>query len=101
MAVDENGNWIPFTKKDNKSPKKEEKDVSHRRFNVTLQPVQLYEAFKKSVHNGEIDGERLMTLFRVMADAMNRENPEYNVHMWTHIKSRTEKWFVEQRKRVK
>ena len=95
------GEYVAWTKRDETHPpNKKEKDVSHRRFNVTLHPVQLYESVKKSIHNDELDYERMLTLFRVLADALNRENEESNVIMWQHIKTRTERWFVNNRKQA-
>ena len=95
----ENGEYVAFTPKDHTHPEKEDqKDISYRRFNVTLQPIQLYEAVKKSIRNDEVDNERLLTLCRVILDKLN-ENDEYNnVLVWHHIKARTERYFVKHRK---
>lgn len=96
MAVDENGKYIPFTKSDKK---KKEKDLEHRQFNLTLRPVQLYDAIKVCIHNGEIDPDRLLTLIRISSDELNRKKPEYHIDVWTYIKTRTEKAIRDQKKK--
>lgn len=88
----ENGEYVPFSPHDYTHPEKEEeKDISHRRFTTTIQKKQLYEAFKISVRKGEQDADDLMTLFRIIADSLNKSDDRYNIKMWEHIKSRTEK----------
>ena len=42
------------------------KDISHRRFNVTLQPKAIVESFKKCVRKGELSQETLTTCYRVV-----------------------------------
>lgn len=42
------------------------KDLSHRRFNVTLQPKAVVESFKKCVRKGELSQETLTTCYRVV-----------------------------------
>jgi len=96
MAVDESGKYIPFTKSDNK---KDTKYLEHRQFSVTLRPVQLYDAIKTCIHNGEIDPDRLLTLIRIASDELNRKKPEYHIDIWTYIKSRTEKAIRDQKKK--
>ena len=48
-----------------------EDDVpKHRRFNLTLQVPQLTTAFKKSVRNGEVPKDTLLTIYRVVAQKL-------------------------------
>mgnify|MGYP003532719920 FL=1 len=42
------------------------KDLSHRRFNVTLQPKAIVESFKKCVRKGELSQDTLATCYRVV-----------------------------------
>ncbi len=42
------------------------KDLSHRRFNVTLQPKAIVESFKKCVRKGELSQDTLTTCYRVV-----------------------------------
>lgn len=41
-------------------------DISHRRFNCTLQTPQVVNAFKKCVHKNEVDRKNLITCYRVV-----------------------------------
>ena len=48
-----------------------EDDVpKHRRFNLTLHVPQLTNAFKKSVRNGEVPKDTLLTIYRVVAQKL-------------------------------
>lgn len=76
-----------------------EKSLDHRKFSVTLQPAQLYEAVKKCIHNDEINNDRLLTLFRITADALHRNDEFNNVLMWNHIKVRTEAYYSKRKTR--
>ena len=42
------------------------KDLSHRRFNLTLQPKAVVESFKKCVRKGELSQDTLATCYRVV-----------------------------------
>ena len=44
----------------------DDNDLSHRRFNVTLQPKQVVECFKKCVRKGELSQGTLTTCYRVV-----------------------------------
>lgn len=50
-----------------KIPVGEVKDLSHRKFNLTLLPSQVLNSFKKSIRKGEYDKAELITVFRVIA----------------------------------
>ena len=41
-------------------------DLSHRRFNLTLQPKAIVESFKKCVRKGELSQDTLATCYRVV-----------------------------------
>lgn len=41
-------------------------DISHRRFNCTLQTTQVVNSFKKCVHKNEISRKNLITCYRVV-----------------------------------
>lgn len=42
------------------------KDLSHRRFSITLQPKAVVESFKKCVRKGELSQDTLTTCYRVV-----------------------------------
>lgn len=87
MAVDENGDWIPFTpkpahlkagyikRKEKWDSEEDVEDLSHRRFSMTLQVPQLVSAFKKSVRNGEVKRGSLITCYRVVLERI-LQDPE-------------------------
>lgn len=51
---------------DKEQSKVDTKDLSHRRFNVTLQPKAIVESFKKCVRKGELSQDTLATCYRVV-----------------------------------
>lgn len=51
---------------DKEQAKVNDKDLSHRRFNVTLQPKTIVESFKKCVRKGELSQDTLTTCYRVV-----------------------------------
>lgn len=73
--------------------------VQHRRFSVTLQPKQVYRAFRKTIKKDldKFNEEELMTIFRVLCDAMNTKNEDLNLHMYKHIRPRVERAYDRQR----
>ena len=77
--TDDNQEWKAFTPKPKhlkaeyikrkekwEQEQEKEKDISHRRFNLTLQVPQLVAAFKRCVHEGEISTSDLITVYRVV-----------------------------------
>ena len=77
-----------------------EKDNTHRKFSLTLQPKTVFNSFKESVKKGEYSHDDLMHIFRMVADQLNREDIHNNILMYNYIKGRTERAFIQQKKRV-
>lgn len=58
--------FIKRKKKWDESLEDVESDISHRRFNCTLQVSQVVTAFKKCVHKNEVSKKSLITCYRVV-----------------------------------
>ena len=87
--LDDNYEWIPFTKKPEhlKQPVKETNE--HRRVSHIVHQSVVLEAFKKSVHKGEYSDEDLLTVYRVVAtQLMRKEIDSIIIKMHDHIRAK-------------
>lgn len=116
MAVDENGDWIPFTskpkhlkvghikRKEKWDSEEDVEDLSHRRFSITLQVPQLVNAFKKSVRNGEVKRSVLITCYRVVLERILQDpdlTDEEIFSMYRQIQTRATEAYGRRAKRYR
>lgn len=81
---------------------KERKDaIKYRRFTVTLLPKQVYRSFRKTIKKDlhQFTDEELLTIYRVLCDAMNEKNEDLNLQMYKHIRARVERAYTRFNKR--
>ena len=82
---------------------KERKDfIKYRRFSLTLHPKQIYRSFRKTIKK-DLDvftEEELMTIYRVLCDAMNMKNEDLNLKMYKYIRARVERSYNRQRQKL-
>lgn len=81
---------------------KERKDaIKYRRFTVTLLPKQVYRSFRKTIKKDlhTFTDEELLTIYRVLCDAMNEKNEDLNLQMYKHIRARVERAYTRFNKR--
>lgn len=82
---------------------KERKDfIKYRRFSVTLHPKQIYRSFRKTIKKDleVFTDEELMTIYRVLCDAMNMKNEDLNLQMYKYIRARVERGYNRQRQKL-
>lgn len=97
-VVDENGD----KPKSNYQLMKERKDaIKYRRFTVTLLPKQVYRSFRKTIKKDlhQFTDEELLTIYRVLCDAINEKNEDLNLQMYKHIRARVERAYTRFNKR--
>ena len=66
-------------------------DISHRRFNCTLQTSQVVNSFKKCVHKNEVSRKNLITCYRVVLQKILQDpdlSDEEFMSMYGQIQSR-------------
>lgn len=81
---------------------KERKDaIKYRRFTVTLLPKQVYRSFRKTIKKDlhQFTDEELLTIYRVLCDAINEKNEDLNLQMYKHIRARVERAYTRFNKR--
>ena len=99
--VDNDGD-IGDKPKSNYQLMKERKDaIKYRRFTVTLLPKQVYRSFRKTIKKDlhTFTDEELLTIYRVLCDAMNEKNEDLNLQMYKHIRARVERAYTRFNKR--
>ncbi|QXM18589.1 hypothetical protein Phab24_id144 [Acinetobacter phage Phab24] len=76
------------------------KAVQHRRFFVTLRSKQIYRSFRKTIKKDldDFTEAEILTIYRVVADALNMKNPELNLYAYKHIRARVERAYNDKRK---
>lgn len=75
------------------------KAVQHRRFEVTLRSKQIYRSFRKTIKKDldDFTEEEMLTIFRVVADALNMKNPDLNLQAYRHMRARVERAYNRQK----
>lgn len=78
------------------------KAVQHRRFEVTLRSKQVYRSFRKTIKKDldDFTEEEMLTIFRVVADALNMKNPDLNLQAYRHMRARVERAYNRQKQRL-
>lgn len=73
------------------------KDLSHRRFSVTLQPKAVVESFKKCVRKGELSQDTLATCYRVVLQRLLADpdfTDEQFIELYSTIQGRASEVFA-------
>lgn len=81
-----------------------ERDISHRRFSTTLFPSQILTAFKKGVHKGEFDKDSLMTVYRVVASQIFKDDSLTDkdvITMHNHIRNKVNDVYEKRARRLR
>lgn len=81
-----------------------ERDISHRRFSTTLFPSQILTAFKKGVHKGEFDKDSLITVYRVVASQIFKDDDVTDkdiITMHNHIRAKVSEVYERRAKRLR
>lgn len=79
-------------------------DISHRRFNCTLQVSQLVGAFKKCVHKNEVTKKNLITCYRVVLQKILQDptlTDEEFMSMYSQIQSRANEVYERRSRELK
>ena len=100
--IDVDSEDIGDNPKSNYQLMKERKDaIKYRRFTVTLLPKQVYRSFRKTIKKDlhQFTDEELLTIYRVLCDAMNEKNEDLNLQMYKHIRARVERAYTRFNKR--
>ena len=100
--IDVDGDDVGDKPKSNYQLMKERKDaIKYRRFTVTLLPKQVYRSFRKTIKKDlhQFTDEELLTIYRVLCDAMNEKNEDLNLQMYKHIRARVERAYTRFNKR--
>ena len=79
-------------------------DISHRRFNCTLQVSQLISSFKKCVHKNEVNKKSLITCYRVVLQKLLQDpnlTDEEFMSMYGQIQSRANEVYERRSRNLK
>lgn len=79
-------------------------DISHRRFNCTLQSGQVVTAFKKCIHKNEISKKHLMTCYRVVLQKLLQDptlTEDEFISLYGQIQTRANEVYSLRAKRLK